>query len=302
MLLLKKKILLKFKRGNLPKKLNKKVSKKASNVHQADDDDDFQTEKVISEVVPTKKRKSVSDDASVSKKSRTKAPEYYFRVDVKKRFVGKPQLYNPYSVIKDLNEKLLDVQKELFRKFPFGHFIDVSNFNYQIQSIHLVLLRQIHTERDDVEKSYDPDLFKSKKLLGFKEIFSMHGTTEKVIVRDVASIFFSGVLKDDEDMVKITLVYFFFGYLYSYSQGKKINNFIFAMVDGDDYIKVLNRFGWGKLLWEKTLYHFKIALKDGNGIFEQLAKKRKIEKGHKLKEYPIAFLIWLYEIIPSLSP
>ncbi|KAF4401751.1 hypothetical protein G4B88_000799 [Cannabis sativa] len=130
----------------------------------------------------------------------------------------------------------------------------------------------------------------------------MHGITEKVTVRDVASIFFSDALKDDEDYVKIALVYFFFGYLYGYPQGKKIDNFIFAMVDEDDYIEVLNRFGWGKLLWEKTFYHLKIALKDGNDTFEQLAKKRKIEKGYKLKGFHIAFLIWLYEIISSLSP
>ncbi|KAF4398765.1 hypothetical protein G4B88_028128 [Cannabis sativa] len=135
----------------------------------------------------------------------------------------------------------------------------------------------IHTERDDVElwfklgnkvvhfgieefslitgldckKSYDVDLFKSKKLLGYKEdIFCMHGLTVKVTVRKVASVFFSGALKDDEDYVKIAL----------------------------------------------------IALKDGNDTFEQLPKKRMIEKGYKLKGFPIAFLIWLYEIIPSLSP
>ncbi|KAF4395313.1 hypothetical protein F8388_001700 [Cannabis sativa] len=74
------------------------------------------------------------------------------------------------------------------------------------------------------------------------------------------------------------------------------------MVNGDDDIEVFNRFGWGKLLWEKTFYHLKIALKDGNDTFEQLAKKKMIEKGYKLKGFPLAFLIWLYEIIPSLSP
>ncbi|XP_060969139.1 uncharacterized protein LOC133036615 [Cannabis sativa] len=357
----------------------KKVSKKDTNVLPSASDDDFETEKIVAKPVSTKKRKAVSDDASASKKRKSKnvgehsnldkvceprvaddpkvvnvakkgkkkpvskslgkkkseAPsvdiplEYYFKIDVKKRFAGKPQLYNPYNVIDDINENLSDEQKELFRKSPFGHFLDVSNFNYQIQLIHLVLLRQIHTERDDVElwfklgdkavrfgveefstitgldctKSYDVDLFKSKKLLAYKEaIFCMHGLTEKLTVKEVASVFFSGALKDDEDYVKIALVYFFAGYLYGYPQGKKIDNFIFAMVNGDDYIEVFNRFGWGKLLWEKTFHHLKIALKDGNNTFEQLAKKKMIEKGYKLKGFPIAFLIWLYEIIPSLSP
>ncbi|KAF4383759.1 hypothetical protein G4B88_020081 [Cannabis sativa] len=351
----------------------KKVSKKDTNVLPSASDDDFETEKIVAKPVSTKKRKAVSDDATASKKRKSKnvgehsnldkvceprvaddpkvvnvakkgkkkpvskslgkkkseAPsvdiplflEYYFKIDVKKRFAGKPQLYNPYNVIDDINENLSDEQKELFRKSPFGHFLDVSNFHYQIQLIHLVLLRQIHTERDDVElwfklgdkavrfgveefstitgldctKSYDVDLFKSKKLLAYKEaIFCMHGLTEKLTVKEVASVFFSGALKDDEDYVKIALVYFF--------AGKKIDNFIFAMVNGDDYIEVFNRFGWGKLLWEKTFHHLKIALKDGNNTFEQLAKKKMIEKGYKLKGFPIAFLIWLYEIIPSLSP
>ncbi|KAF4348017.1 hypothetical protein G4B88_026837 [Cannabis sativa] len=315
---------------------------------------------VLAEVVSSKKRKVVSDDASASKKSKTKDAVEDSNLDkvcesnvvddekvanvakkVKKkpvskshgkkksetpavdaplRFAGKPQLYNPFNVIHDINENLSDNQKELFRKSPFGHFLDLT---------HLVLLRHIHTERDDVElwfnlgnkavrfgieelslitgldckKSYDVDLFKSKKLLGYKEdIFYMHGLTEKVTVREVASVFFSGALKDDEDYVKIALVYFFAGYLYGYPKGKKIDNFIFSMINVDDFIEVFNRFGWGKLLWEKTFYHLKIALKDGNDTFEQLAKKRMIEKGYKLKGFLIVFLIWLYEIIPSLSP
>ncbi|KAF4392547.1 hypothetical protein F8388_000674 [Cannabis sativa] len=334
----------------------KEVSKKDTNVLPSASDDDFETEKIVAKPVSTKKRKDkvceprVADDpklVNVAKKGKKKPvskslgkkkseapsvdiplkPEYYFKIDVKKRFAGKPQLYNPYNVIDDINENLSDDQKELFCKSPFGHFLDVSNFNYQIQLIHLVLLR--HTKRDDVElwfklgdkgvrfgveefstitgldctKSYDVDLFKSKKLLAYKEgIFCMHGLTEKLTVNEVASVFFSGALKDDEDYVKIALVYFFAGYLYGYPQGKKIDNFIFAMVNGDYYIEVFNRFGWGKLLWEKTFHHLKIALKDGNNTFEQLAKKKMIEKGYKLKGFPIAFLIWLYEIIPSLSP
>ncbi|KAF4379870.1 hypothetical protein G4B88_012793 [Cannabis sativa] len=188
----------------------------------------------------------------------------------------------------------------------------------------LVFLFVIHTERDDVElwfklgdkavrfgieeffiitgldctKFYDVDLFKSKKLLAYKEgIFCMHGLTGKLTVKEVASVFFSGTLKDDEYYVKIALVYFFAGYLYGYPQGKKIDNFIFAMVNGDDYIEVFNRFGWGKLLWQKTFHHLKIALKDVNNTLEQLAKNKMIEKGYKLKGFPIAFLIWLYEII-----
>ncbi|KAF4381411.1 hypothetical protein G4B88_029766 [Cannabis sativa] len=357
------------------KHCSKKVSKKDTNVLPAASDDDFQTEKVVAKPVSSIKQKAVSDDASASKKKKSKdvvdhsnldkvrepsvaddpklvnvakkvkkklvskslgkkkseAPsvdsplEYYFKIDVKKRFAGKPQLYNPYNVIDDFNENLSDDQKELFHKSPIGHFLDVSNFNYQIQLIHLVLLRKIHTERDDVElwfklgdkavrfgieefsiitvldctKSYDVDLFKSKKFLAYKEgIFCTHGLTEKLTVKEVASVFFSGALKDDEDYVKIAFVYFFAGY----PQGKMIDNFIFAMVNGDDYIEVFNRFGWGKLLWEKTFHHLKIALKDGNNTFEQLVKKKMIEKSYKLKDFPIAFLIWLYEIIPSLSP
>ncbi|KAF4403410.1 hypothetical protein G4B88_008056 [Cannabis sativa] len=148
----------------------------------------------------------------------------------------------------------------------------------------------IHTERDDVELWFK---------LGDKAV---RVGIEEFSIITVASVFFSGALKDDEDYVKIALVYFFAGYLYGYPQGKKIDNFIFAMVNGDDYIEVFNRFGWGKLLWEKTFHHLKITLKDGNNTFEQLAKNKMIEKGYKLKGFPIAFLIWLYEIIPSLSP
>ncbi|KAF4364891.1 hypothetical protein F8388_020605, partial [Cannabis sativa] len=226
---------------------------------------------VVLEVVATKKKKFVSDDASASKKSETKdavedsnldkvcesnvaddeklvnvvkkpvskshgkrksdtpvdvAPwEYYFKVDVKKRFAGKPQLYNPYSVIKDINKNLSDDQKELFRKSHFGHFLDIHNERDDVQLWFKLGNKAVRFGIEEFSLITGLDCKKSYDLLGFKEdIFSMHGTTEK------------------------------------------------------------------------------IALNDGNDTFEQLAKKRKIEKGYKLEGFPISFLIWLYEIIPSLSP
>ncbi|KAF4379628.1 hypothetical protein F8388_023645 [Cannabis sativa] len=236
----------------------------------------------------SKKRKDVSDDASASKKNKTKDAVEDSNLDkvCESNVVDDEKLANAAKKVKKK-----PVSKSHGKKKTESPAVDAPLL------IHLVLLRQIHTERDDVElwfklrnkavrfgieefslitgldckKSYDVDLFKLKKLLGYKEdIFYMHGLTEKVTVREVASVFFSGALKDDEDYVKIALAYFFAGYLYGFPQGKKIDNFIFAMIDGDDFIK--------------------------------LAKKRMIEKGYKLKGFLIVFLIWLYEIIPSLSP
>ncbi|KAF4347797.1 hypothetical protein G4B88_030237 [Cannabis sativa] len=280
-------------------------------------DDDFQTLKVVAKVVTSKKRKAVSDDASASKKSKSKDVVDDSNLD---------KVCEP-NVAED--RKLVNVAKKVKKKPVSKSHGKKKSEAPSVDAPLFFALWWIHTERDDVEllfklgdkavrfrieefslitgldctKSYDVDLFKSKKLLAYKEgIFCMHGLTEKLTVKEVASVFFSGALKDDEDYVKIVLVYFFAGYLYGYPQGKKIDNFIFSMVNGDDNIEVFNRFGWGKLLWKNTFYHLKIALKDGNNTFQQLAKKKMIEKGYNLKGFPIAFLIWLYEIIPSLSP
>ncbi|KAF4352307.1 hypothetical protein F8388_005954 [Cannabis sativa] len=50
----------------------KKVSKKDTNVLPSASDDDFETEKIVAKPVSTKKRKAVSDDASASKKRKSK--------------------------------------------------------------------------------------------------------------------------------------------------------------------------------------------------------------------------------------
>ncbi|KAF4376331.1 hypothetical protein F8388_026131 [Cannabis sativa] len=256
-------------------------------------DDDFQTEKVVPKLVSSKKRKDVSDDAIC---------EPNVTDDQKLVNVAKKVKKNPVS--KSHGKKKSEapsVDGPLFLVFLFvvGNQDDVELwFKLGDKAVRFEIEEFSIITGLDCTKFYDVDLFKSKKLLAYKEgIFCMHGLTEKLTVKEVASVFFSGALKDDEDYVKIALVYFFAGYLYGYPQGKKIDNFIFAMVNGDDYIEVFNRFGWGKLLWEKTFHHLKIALKDVNNTLEQLAKKKIIEKGYKLKGFPIAFLIWLYEII-----
>ncbi|KAF4354454.1 hypothetical protein F8388_018414 [Cannabis sativa] len=207
-----------------------------------------------------KKRKVVSDDASASNKRKSKDVGDHSNFDkvCELSVADDPKLVN---VAKKVKKKPIHTEREDVELwFKLGD----KDVRFGIEEFSLITSL-------DCTKSYDVDLFKSKNLLTYKEgIFCMHGLTEKLTVKEVASVFFSGALKDDEDYVKIALVYFFASYLYGYPQRKKIDNFIFAMVNGDDYI--------------------------------ELAKKKMIEKDYKLKGFPIAFLIWLYEIISSLSP
>ncbi|KAF4363282.1 hypothetical protein F8388_001823 [Cannabis sativa] len=200
----------------------------------------------------------------------------------------------------------------------------------ETELVHLMLLRQLNTERDDQEcwykigskairfgveefsaitgfncgGQYDLKPLSKKKMLKFKSrMFPNFGITDKV-TRDVRDVFLDQefLIDDDDDVVKMGVVYLLSSYLFGFTHDKKVDNFLFGLVNGDDYLDVLNGFAFGKMLWERTFYYLTIAIKDGNSIFDELEAKGKKFKKYKLPEFVVPFHVWLYEIIPSLSP
>ncbi|KAM6543461.1 hypothetical protein CsatB_007908 [Cannabis sativa] len=221
-------------------------------------------------------------------------------------------------------------QEKIFRKTPFGFLFDMHTLVFQKELVHLMLLRQLNTERDDQEcwykigskavrfgveefsaitgfncgGQYDLKPLSKKKMLKFKSrMFPNFGITDKVTRRDVRDVFLDQeFLIDDDDVVKMGVVYLLSCYLFGFTHDKKVDNFLFGLVNGDDYLDVLNGFAFGKMLWERTFYYLTIAIKDGNSIFDELEAKGKNFKKYKLPGFVVPFHVWLYEIIPSLSP
>ncbi|KAM6547741.1 hypothetical protein CsatB_019417 [Cannabis sativa] len=142
-------------------------------------------------------------------------------------------------------------------------------------------------------------------MLKFKSrMFPNFGITDKVTRRDVRDVFLDQefLIDDDDDVVKMGVVYLLSCYLFGFTHDKKVDNFLFGLVNGDDYLDVLNGFAFRKMLWERTFYYLTIAIKDGNSIFDELEAKDKKFKKYKLPGFVVPFHVWLYEIIPSFSP
>ncbi|KAF4402103.1 hypothetical protein G4B88_017615 [Cannabis sativa] len=151
---------------------------------------------------------------------------------------------------------------------------------------------------------YDLKPLSKKKMLKFKaRMFPNFAITDKVTRKDVRDVFLDQeFLMDDDDVVKMGVVYLLSCYLFGFTHDKKVDNFLFGLVNGDDYLDVLNGFAFEKMLWERTFYYLTIAIKDGNSIFDEFEAKGKKFKKYKLPGFVVPFHVWLYEIIPSLSP
>ncbi|KAF4394518.1 hypothetical protein F8388_020343 [Cannabis sativa] len=202
----------------------------------------------------------------------------------------------------------------------------MGNIKWNIALPHLALVREVHQGREDLEKWFlirdrvvrfgleefvlitglslkgSSDLNEFKQKMSFKKkIFP--DLTIKVIQEQVRARFLSGEFDDDVDAVKMAIVFLLSHYLYGYENGKKVDNELFGFVDGD--LSELRNIAFGKLLWDRTFHYMNLAFKDGDNIYYKI-EKAKEEKdklySFKFQGFPFAFLIWLFEILPSLSP
>uniref|UniRef100_A0A803Q1Z7 Ubiquitin-like protease family profile domain-containing protein n=1 Tax=Cannabis sativa TaxID=3483 RepID=A0A803Q1Z7_CANSA len=205
-------------------------------------------------------------------------------------------------------------------------FLKMGIVKWHIALPHLALVREVHQEREDVEKwflirdrvvrfgleefvlitglspegSFDLNDFKQK--MSFKKKMFPE-LTIKVLQEQVRARFLAGDFDDDVDAMKMAVVYLLSHYLYGYENSKRVDNELFGFVDGDFF--ELRNIAFGKLLWDRTFHYMNLAFKDGDNIYYKI-EKAKEEKdkfySFKFQGFPFAFLIWLFEILPSLSP
>ncbi|KAF4353005.1 hypothetical protein G4B88_031067 [Cannabis sativa] len=185
----------------------------------------------------------------------------------------------------------------------------MGNNKWNIALPHLALVREVHQGREDLEKWFlirdrvvrfgleefvlitglslkgSSDLNEFKQKMSFKKkIFP--DLTIKVIQEQVRARFLSGEFDDDVDAVKMAIVFLLSHYLYGYENE-------------------LRNIAFGKLLWDRTFHYMNLAFKDGDNIYYKI-EKAKEEKdklySFKFQGFPFGFLIWLFKILPSLSP
>ena len=244
-----------------------------------------------------------------------------------KRFHCKVQSYNELDVIEDLKNTFTEKQKELFLDTQFGHFLSMPPISFQAQLAHHVLLREVYSDTEDTdfwfkingiivrysieefcmitglkcEGDADTSSFLIKKG-GFKDV-TFPASSGKVTKRQVRDAFCGNKVKGDENVVKLGIVYLLANFLFGSVYDTKVNNFFWAMVDSDQ--SLVADFPFGKLLWESSRSSMRKALYEKEKIYDDRfdAKSGKVSSFcYRLLGFPLAFQIWIYESIPSLTP
>ena len=249
-----------------------------------------------------------------------------FMIPQKKRFPCKIQTFNQMDVIEDLKNTFSDKQKDLFKATVFGHFLSMPNICFQAQLVHHVLLREVYSDKEDREFWFnikgsvvrysveefclitglkcDGDDDTSTFLMkngGLKDI-TFPGSSGKVTKKQVRDAFIQKKVDGDENLVKLGIVHLLSNFLFGTIIDTKVNTFFWAIVDCDQ--QSVDNFPFGKMLWESSRSSMRKALIDKGKIYDDRldSKTGKVEPfSYRLIGFPIAFLIWIYETIPSLS-
>ncbi|KAF4351813.1 hypothetical protein F8388_005091 [Cannabis sativa] len=216
-----------------------------------------------------------------------KVPQYM--ISQTKRFGTKVQPFN------DLSDLKVQAQLVHHHHVERGLFdINGTMVRFSIEKFSLITGLKCHGNDDEsifVEK--DESL---KKVL-FKESKGL------ITKKEVRNAFIRKRAKGDVNMVKLGLVHFLANFLFGTVPETKVSNFFWNIVDSDD--ATFQQFPYGKLLWEKSRHSMRLSLMKKEEIFEKMFDE---ETGniqpysYKLFGFPYAFLIWIFETIPALSP
>ncbi|XP_062093646.1 uncharacterized protein LOC133799661 [Humulus lupulus] len=127
---------------------------------------------------------------------------------------------------------------------------------------------------------------------------------EKLRKEEVACAFNDKNLKKkgDEVVVKLAIVHLLASFLFGTQTETRVDNSFFTMVD-TDFVE-MKKFAFGKVLWQRTRCVMRAVLKDRNAMYDYVLRKADgslDNHSYKCYGFPIAFLIWIYETIPSCS-
>lgn len=196
---------------------------------------------------------------------------------------------------------------------------------FQPQLVHHLLLREVHSDNEDTEFWFNikgvlvrysieefclitglkcdgndntSGVFKKG---GLKDV-TFPGFSGKVTKNQVRDAFVGKKVKGDGNIVKLGIVHLLCNFLFGSVNDTKVNNFFWAVVDSEE--SVFENFPFGKMLWELSRSSMRKALSEKGKIYDDRfdVNSGKVEPfAYRLLGFPIAFLIWIYETIPSLS-
>ncbi|KAL4012058.1 hypothetical protein IC575_029133 [Cucumis melo] len=212
----------------------------------------------------------------------------------------------------NIKAKLKPDQLALFRKTKFRHFLDL-NIVFNGPLIHYLLLREVEDEGKDsisfllggVVCTFGRREFNIVTgLWGPKEDYIQLGGNSRLLekffkdkdcvyVSDLEDIFleYEG---DDDDIVKLALVYFIEISLLGKDRRTKVDIGFFKIAD--DW-NSFNNYDWGRIVFVRTLSALKRAL---DKQYAKGKKKSTQTKKYTINGFPHALQVWAYESIPTI--
>ncbi|KAF3434942.1 hypothetical protein FNV43_RR22029 [Rhamnella rubrinervis] len=211
------------------------------------------------------------------------------------------------SAINTIKEKLSTTQLGMFEKTCFGHFLDMQELQFNGQVVNHMLWRQcicddlnimvfnfggsgarftiqefclisglfcgpVPTTRPTTSGRFRDTYFRK---------FPLHN-------HDIVEVFSTATCENDDDMVKLALLYFLETVILSKEKPTPIP---VERVDMLDDIKYFLTYPWGTLSYDATV-------KSMRGC---PGKRSNASHTYSITGFPIAFMVWGYETIPSLA-
>ncbi|XP_055961069.1 uncharacterized protein LOC126671808 [Mercurialis annua] len=237
---------------------------------------------------------------------------WQYAIPVDEWFVAKVQTTLNHDPILKLKTKLNDVELDLFRKSPFGYFLDMPVFKVQTQVLHFLLLRLLNQPNANelwfniggVRLKFGIDEF--ALVTGLK----CHGDISKLRFRNTSDGIFDKYFKDlscfnkqaledffvtrrwssPEDGVKIAILYFLDVFLFSSQNVKRVSIVNLNIIESSE----CNEFPWGLDCFNCGIDDLKDKLKGKSKQYEEEGKT----PFYRLAVFIYALQCWFYECCP----
>ncbi|KAL6572754.1 hypothetical protein OROMI_013712 [Orobanche minor] len=269
-----------------------------------------------------KRHKHLDGEAKVFVKPKFLKKWNFYYDESNRNFHGKATYWNDFDVPQIILNKLSDVQRDLFMGTPFGQFLELQPPKMLSQIIHQALVREIY-QRDSAEMWFEfgelrvhfglPEfcLITGLRGDGFFELSEFEDLNSDLISKFfggnrvtralIDSTYKDAVFEDDNEAVRLSVIYLLFNYLLAAAPPRFVERAILNFAACGD----LNVFPWGKVCFEQTLKSLSVAVKGSprclkNGSVEYNFFKNNYTKLYKLCGFPYCFQVFLYETIPTL--
>lgn len=255
--------------------------------------------------------------------------EITFILQESEHFPGKINCPSKLTPIQLIKEKLSEEQLRIFKRSCFGRLIDIQDLQFQGQLLHHLILRQISSPHDDEiwfalsgSRPFRFSIHEFGLITGLscapypdiqstgngsfcgKMLHGIYGYNTKAL----EAIFLGAQTENDEDMVKLALLYFLEAVLLGKDHKNRISKEHVKLLDDMD---AFNNFPWGRRSYDMTLSSMKKDFKKKATEYQNALKESQQKQGQKKKAtaaamyyslcgFPYAFQVIELQVIAFL--